>query len=490
MKKTISFFVVICLAVSLFAPFAVSADPSEEMVELAADIADALMNSIASDGHPVVDISKYNLKFPDDVDFLRDTCEYLRYSYPDLFFVDFSSYSTGIQSMTSIKSLTFNYRFETWVLSSKRQEYEKLLGACLDDIAGWKPTTDLAKVLAVHRYLIQNFEYDLNLEVRDSYTMLKTRVGVCEGYTALFIALLDRLGVEASFVISEDMVHAWNLVRIDGEWYHIDNTWDDPTYDLGGGESSTGNVLDRISDKNFLKSDAAFLVSSPEKGKHYGAKAYYACTSTLYDGYFWDSTHSGVFSFGKDDFWYITLNGTFMHTGSEGYTELAYINDRWYTYQDGARTNKYYVHSSGTPANYSVLEFYADCFYYNDCDHVYKYSMADKTSTVVFENDPAEGNIFGIRRNGNVLSIEIAKDMQNPGVIRTITLEEGALYCDFNKDGIVDSDDAIYLLRHILFPGDFPVDYEPDLNGDGAFSSDDAIYLLRHVLFPNDFPLN
>ena len=60
---------------------------------------------------------------------------------------------------------------------------------------------------------------------------------------------------------------------------------------------------------------------------------------------------------------------------------------------------------------------------------------------------------------------------------------------DYNKDGQVDSDDAIYLLRHVLFPARFPVDQPADLDNDGDVDSDDAIYLLRHVLFPDKFPL-
>ena len=40
--------------------------------------------------------------------------------------------------------------------------------------------------------------------------------------------LLDRVGISSIMVTSYDMNHAWNLVNIDNEWYHVDTTWDDP----------------------------------------------------------------------------------------------------------------------------------------------------------------------------------------------------------------------------------------------------------------------
>lgn len=61
---------------------------------------------------------------------------------------------------------------------------------------------------------------------------------------------------------------------------------------------------------------------------------------------------------------------------------------------------------------------------------------------------------------------------------------------DFNGDGKVDSDDAIYLLKNIFFGKDYPLNQGGDLDGDGKVDSDDAIYLLKYVFFGNDYPLS
>ena len=60
---------------------------------------------------------------------------------------------------------------------------------------------------------------------------------------------------------------------------------------------------------------------------------------------------------------------------------------------------------------------------------------------------------------------------------------------DVTGDGIIDEDDAVYLLRYVLMPDSFPVNQNVDYDGSGTVNEDDAVYLLRHILMPNSFPL-
>ncbi|MBO4501225.1 MAG: hypothetical protein J5760_03195, partial [Clostridia bacterium] len=64
-----------------------------------------------------------------------------------------------------------------------------------------------------------------------------------------------------------------------------------------------------------------------------------------------------------------------------------------------------------------------------------------------------------------------------------------AAYADYDCDGVVTSQDAVYLLRHTLFPDQYPVNGFADLDGNGYVSSGDTVYLLRCVLFPADYQL-
>lgn len=72
-----------------------------------------------------------------------------------------------------------------------------------------------------------------------------------------------------------------------------------------------------------------------------------------------------------------------------------------------------------------------------------------------------------------------------PGVVTVSNVARG----DVNGDDFVDSDDAIYLLRHTLMNDRYPINQDGDMNGDGFVDSDDAIYLLRYTLMPDRYPL-
>lgn len=65
------------------------------------------------------------------------------------------------------------------------------------------------------------------------YGFLVDGVGICLGYTRTFQLFMDLLGIECITVegtaYNYTADHAWNQVRLDGDWYCVDVTWDDPT---------------------------------------------------------------------------------------------------------------------------------------------------------------------------------------------------------------------------------------------------------------------
>lgn len=98
--------------------------------------------------------------------------------------------------------------------------------------------TDFDKIKAVHDYLVLNTTYDYKNQQnktipQDSYTAygaLIKGVAVCDGYTKAAQILFNRLGIESEYVVGtvNETLHAWNQVKLNGKYYFVDITWDDP----------------------------------------------------------------------------------------------------------------------------------------------------------------------------------------------------------------------------------------------------------------------
>jgi glucan-binding YG repeat protein len=94
--------------------------------------------------------------------------------------------------------------------------------------------TDMEKVFYVHEWLVQNIAYDrehLSDDVQDDHNLrgaLLEGTAVCDGYAKTYALTLRKLGITGVLVTSKDIGHAWNMVELDGNWYQVDCTWDDP----------------------------------------------------------------------------------------------------------------------------------------------------------------------------------------------------------------------------------------------------------------------
>lgn len=99
---------------------------------------------------------------------------------------------------------------------------------------------------ALHDWVVDRLHYDLDSLVegqrkpQDAETVFRLRMGVCEGYARLLVALGAAAGVNVVYVVGDVrerdgraalVGHAWNGVQIDGNWYLIDATWNDPVGD-------------------------------------------------------------------------------------------------------------------------------------------------------------------------------------------------------------------------------------------------------------------
>lgn len=98
-------------------------------------------------------------------------------------------------------------------------------------------TGEWERALWLHDWLVNHANYDYTYTWYAPEGVLLHGTGVCESYTGAFRMLLNEIGIENVNVVSPEMEHTWNLVKLDGEWCHIDCTWDDPG--TGGEECHT-----------------------------------------------------------------------------------------------------------------------------------------------------------------------------------------------------------------------------------------------------------
>ncbi len=163
---------------------------------------------------------------------------------PDFYYVENKFYYTA-DATGVVREITPVYRYSAEEVRNIRNfcdnEIEKILFSVDDSMS------DLQKVLTLHEYMCENFRYDDSFESGNMYDMLRTGKGTCQAFTLTYMELLSRIGIESSYAYSNEVMHIWNLVKLDGEWYHVDLTWD--------------NVPPSVSHKNFLLTDSEAIRS-------------------------------------------------------------------------------------------------------------------------------------------------------------------------------------------------------------------------------------
>ncbi|MDS0527804.1 Ig-like domain-containing protein, partial [Clostridium sp. SHJSY1] len=152
--------------------------------------------------------------------------DYLRYTNKGY------SYSGSISSGIITLNFTFNY----WNTASMDSYVNTKVTEVLNQIIT-PGMNDFQKQKNIHDWIETNVAYDTTLVKHSDYDGLvypyKT---VCQGYALLSYKMLNQAGIPTKIIegTASGQAHAWNLVFLDGAWYHFDATWDDPIPDVIG----------------------------------------------------------------------------------------------------------------------------------------------------------------------------------------------------------------------------------------------------------------
>lgn len=214
-------------------------------------------------------------------EYYQSAIEAFTYDNPDVFYLDPTKMYLNIKSVTKRDKTTYSVYISNAEGSSylaKGFSSEEEVNQCqarieqakneiLSSVSGKTEN----KIKQVHDWLVDNLTYEQTItgdHIYSLYGALVDRNCVCEGYAKAFKYLLDEAGVDNVIVIGtatnskgETENHAWNYAAIDGKWYAIDVTWDDPVIQGGGKLTSSFKY------KYFLKGEGTISKDHVPSGK-------------------------------------------------------------------------------------------------------------------------------------------------------------------------------------------------------------------------------
>ncbi len=162
---------------------------------------------------------------------------------PDIFWVAYSPAVVSSDSNGVVRNIIFKYVMNASEVKRRKKQIEKAVKPFLKGI---KPSmSDYEVALNAHRNIVELIDYDsIGLDEQDRdpsadskpdnlrsiYGVFVQKKAVCAGYAKAFQYLLNRLGIECAYVIGpchSGGYHAWNLIKLEGEYYYVDVTFDD-----------------------------------------------------------------------------------------------------------------------------------------------------------------------------------------------------------------------------------------------------------------------
>ena len=159
-----------------------------------------------------------------DTNVVTDILELYKDDHPEVFWIDESEpyYYTQDDGGLTIR---LHFKLQKDALETARQElkelfvHDRLIDACTYD----------EEAVEIHK------QEKVRGNEQNAYGALVEGKAVCEGYTRAFQILCSRLGVTCwviqgqaiGFEGESSVNHIWNCVQLDGDWYHVDATWDD-----------------------------------------------------------------------------------------------------------------------------------------------------------------------------------------------------------------------------------------------------------------------
>jgi hypothetical protein len=391
--------------------------------------------------------------------------------HPEYFYFDPYNY---VVELHGSKILRVIYREPYYTdYQNNEVELEEAVQDYLEPVSG--SMTALTKALILHDRLIQNCTYNKDAK-EDIYQTLVNGDASSRGLTLAYAYLLSRANISSEFVYSDDMMHEWLKVNIDGKYYNIDIAYD----------ASADTRIGRVYHRYFMLSDSALKSTDNGRRAHTDFDdAYYKCTDTKYDNY---------------------RLGTFN-------AQLCYINGKFYTI-DNNSTSSYekcliiynpsnnvvtkikkinYAWSAGNGAcwvgSFMAIDVYNDILYYNTTNSVVWYNPAKATTSNVYKDNTLTGtdSYYSMKiavEDSNVnVYVNVASSPNESGTNKKVaTIAKKVLRGDANGDGTVTVSDATVIQKYLVGLTN-NIDLEAaDFNCDGLVNITDVSAIQKYLV--------
>lgn len=197
---------------------------------------------------------------------LNRVFEALLYDNPYLFFL-------GRTCTVTAKGLKTYFNASYVMSAGEYKQKKETLVRKADEILGKNSATDQFNTeLFIHDYIIDNCSYSYSGAENESnaYGALIENVAACEGYSKATKLLLDLAEIESCLLSGKARnlqdrfeSHMWNIVNINGDYYHLDVTWDDPVTLGKEEESDPIYTYFNITDKEIQQTHNDFILTYP-----------------------------------------------------------------------------------------------------------------------------------------------------------------------------------------------------------------------------------
>lgn len=242
------------------------------------------------------DITFSIFALPTFEDFKQDYCNIIN-DFPELYFVSSSFEWSSVGSKVAKVSPCYSMTYDEWQSSKAvfSQGTQKAL-ACVDS-----SMDDMQKALVLHDYILNNSIYadDEKDIAHSAWGFFYNGRVVCAGLTLAYSYLLHQVGIESEYVFTEKKAHAWNAVKINGNWYNVDLTFDGQTI-YGDNPDVKGMLLHRW----FMKSTKYFASDDGLLHEEFFTKDGCQMTDESYDNAWWTDIPTNILVI-KGNYYYL-----------------------------------------------------------------------------------------------------------------------------------------------------------------------------------------